>query len=240
MLSIQTIVYLAAFVCLARPCSAAEPADLVERLEHLGPLPRIDPVIKQQVIASLPREGEVKSLNVEYRKKLESVARVVNMHGLDSDHLFKVVESPQARVAIHARFVVLITDTALRLLTPSQLQAIVAHEIGHDYVWEEYEDARNRHDWHRVRELELFCDAVAVFTLVRMAVPPSTLIDALRTIVASDEHNGVVVDTTRNSHPSLVERSRFSKELTKRLSSNLGLPAQLQASGRLNAKGPAQ
>jgi hypothetical protein len=58
--------------------------------------------------------------------------------------------------------------------------------------------------------------------LVRIGVPPSALTDALRTIVASDERNGFVADTTRDSHPSLVERSRFSKELTKRLSENVG------------------
>jgi hypothetical protein len=165
MLSSHTILYLAAFACLTRPCGAAEPDDLIEKLEHLGPLPRIAADLKQRVIASLPRECEVKWLSAEYRTKLMSVASGVNLHGPDTDYLFKVVESPQARVAIHARFVVLVTDTALRLLTSSQLQALVAHEIGHDYVWEEYEEARNRHDWRRVRELELFCDAVAVYTL---------------------------------------------------------------------------
>jgi hypothetical protein len=222
MLSSHTILYLAASACLIRPCGAAEPADLVEQLKHLGPLPRIAPDLKQRVIASLPREGEVKALSTEYRKKLQSVAPVLNLHGRDTDYVLKVVKSPQARVAIHARFVVLVTDTALRLLTSSQVQALVAHEIGHDYVWEEYEEARNRHDWRRVRELELFCDAVAVYTLIRIGIPPSTLIDALRTIVASDERNGFSADWTRDSHPSLVERSRLSQVVTKRLSANVG------------------
>ena len=33
-------------------------------------------------------------------------------------------------------------------------------------------------DWRRVRELELFCDGVAVQTLIRIGAPPSSLIDA--------------------------------------------------------------
>jgi hypothetical protein len=74
MLSSHTILYLAASACLIRPCGAAEPADLVEQLKHLGPLPRIAPDLKQRVTASLPREGEVKALSAEYRKKLQSVA----------------------------------------------------------------------------------------------------------------------------------------------------------------------
>lgn len=222
MLSSQTIISLAAFACLTPHCGAADRADLVEQLQHLRPLPRMAPALKQSIIASLPRDGEVKSLTTENRRKIQSVLPVLSLHGRQTDYLFKVVESPQARVAIHARFVVLVTDTALRLLTSDQLQALVAHEIGHDYVWEEYEDARDRHDWRRVRELELFCDAVAVYTLTRIGVPPSTLIDALRTMVASDERNGFVADTTRDSHPSLIERSRFSRELTERLSVDVG------------------
>jgi hypothetical protein len=55
-----------------------------------------------------------------------------------------VVESRQAGLAIYARSVVLITDTALRVLTATQLQAPVAHEIGHEYVWDEFEARARR------------------------------------------------------------------------------------------------
>ncbi len=170
------------------------------------------------MIASLPSEGEVQALRPEDRKKLKSVVPVLKLHGRDTDYLFRVVESPQARIGIHARFVVLVTDTALRLLTPTQLQALVAHEIGHEYVWEEYEDARNRNDWRRVRELELFCDAVALQTLVRIGAPPSALINGLRMMTASDKRKGFLIGTTPKSHPTLVERARFIKERTKKLS----------------------
>jgi predicted Zn-dependent protease len=113
--------------------------------------------------------------------------------------------------------VVLVTDSALNLLTPSQLQAVVAHEIGHEYVWEEYDEAKKRKDWSRIRELELFCDGVAISTLVRIGVSPSALIDALRMMEASDRRNGIIWDTTRNSHPSTSDRARFAREVTKRL-----------------------
>ncbi len=220
MLSSHTILALAALACLSDPSVAAEPsAGLVDKLNHLGRLPRVAPDLKRQVIVSLPREGEVKALRPEDHKKLQSIAPVLKVHGRDTDYLFKVVESPQARIAVHARFVVLVTDTALRLLTPTQLQALVAHEIGHEYVWEEYEDARNRNDWRRVRELELFCDAVALQTLARIGAPPTALINALRIMTASDERNGFLTDT--QSHPTLVERARFIKALTKRLSAHV-------------------
>jgi hypothetical protein len=222
MLSSHTILALAASACLVHPCVAAEPyADLLEKLNRLGPLPRIAPDLRERVIASLPREGEVRALTPEQRKKLASVAPVLKVHGRFADYLFKVVESPQARLAIYARLVVLVTDTALRLLTAGQLQALVAHEIGHEYVWEEYEDARKKNDWHCVRELELFCDGVALQTLVRMGASSSALIDALRIMQASDQRNGLVTDPTRDSHPNLVERAQFAKEITKRLAASV-------------------
>jgi predicted Zn-dependent protease len=218
MLSSQTILALAASACLIPPCvAAAHYADLLEKLNSLGSLPRIAADVRQRVIASLPSEGEVLVLPPEHRKKLESIAPVLKAHGRDGDYLFKVVESPQAQVAVHARFVVLVTDTALRLLTDGQLQALVAHEIGHEYVWEEYEDAWNRNDWPAVRKLELFCDGVALQTLARMGAAPSALIDGLRILDASDQRNGFVTDPTRDSHPTLVERARFGKEVAKRL-----------------------
>src|SRR5947208_2994584 len=134
MLWSHTILTLAASACLIYPCVAAEPyADLLEKLNRLGPLPRISSDLRERVIASLPKDGEVRALTPKQRKKIESVAPILKAHGRYPDYLFKVVESPQARIAIHARFVVLITDTALRLLSEDQLQALVAHEIGHEY-----------------------------------------------------------------------------------------------------------
>ncbi len=218
MLFRHPILSFAAFACVMLPCFAAEPhAGLFEKLNHLSPLPRIEPDFKRSVLASLPTEGEARTLSPADRAKLESAALVLRLHGRETDYIFKVVASPQARIAVHARFVVLVTDTALRLLTSSQLQALVAHEIGHEYVWGEYEDARQSNDWPRVRELELFCDGVALQTLVKIGAPPSALIEALRILTATNRQKRLVSDPARDSHPSLVDRTRFSKDLAKRI-----------------------
>ncbi len=218
MLSNQPILALAAAACLIPSSLAADPyAAVLEKLSRIAPLSGISSEGRERVIASLPKEGEVQVLTLEQRQKLESVAPVLNAHGRESDYLLKVVESRQARLAIHARFVVLVTLPALNLLTPAQLQAVVAHELGHQSVWEEYADAEKRNDWRRIRELELFCDGIALSTLVRIGAPPSTLIDALRLMLASDQQRGIVTDPTRNSHPSISDRARFAKELSKRL-----------------------
>jgi predicted Zn-dependent protease len=218
MASNQPILTLAAAASLINVCFASDlHGNVLERLNNLEPLPPISAELREKVIASLPKEGEIRMLRPDWRQKLASVETVLKVHGRESDYVFKVVDSPQARVAIHARFVVLVTGTALRLLTFSQLQALVAHEIGHDYVWEEYDEAGKRNDWTRLRELELFCDTVAISTLIRIGISPSALIDALRIMEASDRRNGIIWDKTRNSHPSTSDRAWFAAEVSKRL-----------------------
>jgi hypothetical protein len=51
----------------------------------------------------------------------------------------------------------------------------VAHEIGHEYVWQQYEAAKTRKDAKRLRELELICDAIAVATLTSLDIAPERL-----------------------------------------------------------------
>ena len=61
--------------------------------------------------------------------------------GHDRAHVFqtKLIEVPQAVVALHHRTVLLISRAALELLSGAELQALVAHEVGHDYFWPEFE-----------------------------------------------------------------------------------------------------
>ena len=184
----------------------------LDRLGRLEAPRHLSAKLKARIAASLPKEGEVKTLTAMQREKLEVVAPVLKAHGREDDYLLKVVESRQARTAIYARSVVLISETALRVLSPTQLQAMVAHEIGHEYVWDEFEEARKKGDHARLRELELVCDGVAVLTLLRIGVPASALIDGLRTMTNSNRSNGLEVDG--RSYPTLLEREQFAHRVT--------------------------
>jgi Zn-dependent protease with chaperone function len=224
MLSNRNIIALATTAWVITPCLGADAIDrALDRLRYIEPLPRLSSELKTQVIAALPTEGEVKTLTVAQRKKVAAVAPVLRAHGSEADYLLKVVESPQARVALHARFVILMTDTALRVLTPAQLQAVISHEIGHAYFWDEYEAAQKAGDWARSRELELYCDGVAILTLRRLGATPETLIDGLRALEATNQLQGLATDPTRHSHPSMAERVRFVRDLAKRLAVGVAL-----------------
>lgn len=98
-------------------------------------------------------------------------------------------------------------------MTSDELAALVAHEIGHEYVWQQYADAKTRRDTRRLRELELMCDAIAVRTLVGVGMRPERLQTAIeKTSWYNRERLGVALN--EGEYPSLEERSRLIKQMS--------------------------
>jgi hypothetical protein len=196
-----------------------EPDAFGEVLDSRRPLP-VAPELAASIVAALPKGGEMKRLTVSDIRKLESLSAVLRAHGREQVYRIKVVDSRQARVGLHARFVLLVTHTVLRILSTTQLQAIVAHEIGHEYVWDEYEAARQKSNRSRLRALELFCDGVATVTLSGIGAAPESLTDALRLLDASDRRNGFLSDD--NSYPTVAERADFARQIVRWLDGGRG------------------
>src|SRR6185436_1506668 len=117
-------------------------------------------------------EDSVRDLNKIQLQKLAAVKLILRLHQRETVYAVRVYEAPQAFVGTQFGAVLLISTVALRLLEAEELQALVAHEIGHEYVWREFQDAARRRDNRRLRELELFCDGVAILTLRRAGVDP--------------------------------------------------------------------
>jgi Zn-dependent protease with chaperone function len=101
---------------------------------------------KDMVLKSLPPEGEVTKLAESERRKLTDLARVLRFHRRDGVYALKVISVPQAWTGLHGRAVLLISLPALQLLDSQELQALVAHEVGHEYLWKEYAAARKDGD----------------------------------------------------------------------------------------------
>jgi hypothetical protein len=102
----------------------------------------------------------------------------------------KVTDVFQVAVALHARSFILISAPALRLLDSEELQALAAHELGHDYFWNDYQGAVDTNNDERAQELELRCDAVAVFTLTDLGLNPRKLLSAVTTADALNARFG--------------------------------------------------
>jgi Zn-dependent protease with chaperone function len=159
-------------------------------------------------LAMLPAEGDLRDLNTAQRRKVAAVWRVIALHQREAVYVIKVIAVPQAAVALHDRAVLLVSQPALDLLDAEELQALVAHEVGHEYFWGEYFQGRRDNSQSSLHRLELLCDGIAVITLQRVGLNPERLTAALEKIVRYNRNRfGVAV--TEGNYPALSERRRF-------------------------------
>ena len=163
---------------------------------------------RNRVLASLPPDGRVKKLNPAQRAKLASLEPILRLQKRQGVYEFPIYDDRKAFVGLHFGAAVLISVSALNLLDPEELQALVAHEIGHEYLWAQYQAAEEQKDSRRLKELELFCDGVAILTLRRVGVDPNYLVSGLEKVVL---FNRTVVGQSDNdsAYPSMDERKKF-------------------------------
>jgi hypothetical protein len=102
----------------------------------------------------------------------------------------------------------MISASALTQRKAEELQALVAHEFGHEYVRVDHARASARSDRGRLKDLELLCDAIAIVTLHGLNLDPSRLVTGLEKI---DRYNWnfFKAEVERRSYPSLSERRRL-------------------------------
>ena len=142
--------------------------------------PALSPQERALVRAALPRDGELIPSRRQ-AEKLSPLQQVLQYHRRDGLIEVKVIDAFQVAVGLHARSFILISAPALRLLDSEELQALAAHELGHDYFWNEFQGAVDTNNEERAQELELRCDAVAVFTLTDLGLNPRKLLSAVTT-----------------------------------------------------------
>jgi Zn-dependent protease with chaperone function len=168
---------------------------------------------KSIVLKSLPTEGEVTRLSQSERRKVNDLNSVLRLHHRDRVYEIKVISIPQAWTGLYARAVLLISLPVLRLLDSGELQALVAHEIGHEYFWQAFAAADQVKNSQRLRELELACDAIAVLTLERVGVNPDRLSQALEKVSRFNrERFGWA--TNESSYPSVSARRNLVKAMS--------------------------
>jgi hypothetical protein len=113
----------------------------------------------------------------------------------------------------------------LALWSAEELQALVAHEIGHEYTWEQYQRARGRNDTARLQQLELYSDGVSILTLAQLGVDPSTLTRALKKGIGYNRsHLGFA--SNEDSYPDFKRRQRFHRAIIEWISASSMEPNQ--------------
>lgn len=135
----------------AQPCTDGPSGpDQANYLGRCRP-PAVTAEVRQQVVASLPVEGHLTRFTADQVLKLASLASVLRLHGRDGVYVLRVIDVAEAWAGLHGRVVLLLSAPALNLLDAQELQALVAHEIGHEYLAAEYAEARAARDQRRLR-----------------------------------------------------------------------------------------
>ncbi|HEY2932363.1 MAG TPA: hypothetical protein VGK99_11515 [Acidobacteriota bacterium] len=178
-------------------------------LDRLRP-PAITLSTKARVLAGLPPEGEVTPSDAG-RRKLAALGSILEYHRCNSVYVIKVIDVPQACLALHARAVLLISENALNLLSVEELQAVAAHETGHEYVWDEYQRAFDEKRSRELRELETRCDAIALVTLLRLELNPESLISGISKLTRFNERIGATANA--GDYFPLKERIQAMREM---------------------------
>jgi len=184
---------------------AFRPADLAQWLRALRPAP-ITPGQHARAVAVLPEAGELTPGRDEHAK-LAMLEAVLVYHERVQVFETKLIDVPQAVVALYQRAVILISRPALRLVSGAELQALVAHEIGHEYFWDDFERTHERRDKLGRQELELKCDGIAVLTLIGVGGNPARLVAGLRKMLRFNQAMGAVANA--DEYPGLQDRQRL-------------------------------
>ena len=154
-------------------------------LTRLRPAP-LDEVSRAKVIASLPTDGEGRPSR-KNGEKLSAAQRILDYSASSGAITLRVFNVDSASVGLYYRTVVLVSERALWILSPDELAALVAHEVGHDADFAAYVTAMQRHDSRVMRELELKADGIAVLTLKRLGISPEHLVSAVRKMMRYNE-----------------------------------------------------
>ncbi len=174
-------------------------------------LPRVEETFKAQVLMHLPSEEEL-SISPGMQKKLTALAPVLSYHERQAVVAIKVIRLRHIFVGLQGRAVLLISDTAFQWLTTAELQATVAHELGHEYFWGELMEARQQKNYEMMREIELRADGIAVITLRHLGLDPTKLISSITTIYSFNQR---ITSLDRRPYPLPDERSKFIRVMSE-------------------------
>ena len=174
-------------------------------------LPKVSKAFKAEVLALIAK-GEEVWVSDGMKNQLAALDPVLRYHERDSVIEIKVIGVKNLFVGLQGRAVLLISESALKMLSAEELQATVAHELGHEYFWGELIEARRRKAHEVIREIELRCDGIAVIAMLRLGLDPTKLVSAINRMKLI---NTRIVCTDPLYHPTTGERSQFIRTMSE-------------------------
>jgi len=213
----------------------AEAAKAIARLGDLSPAAIRERLKQMRQPTYLPSSALVNEiigaqrLPVVYGKRVDQLKAalqpVLDYHGRGKMPIY-VLRSEQPQAYLVGRAAIIITTRMKVIASDEEIRGIIAHELAHEYVWDERAKAMKEKDGKLMRECELFCDAVAAFTLKEVGDDPASYGRILGRLT---EIGIITRATTRHesdTHPSLDARLKLNKFLSQRLDLNLKKSSQ--------------
>jgi len=130
-----------------------------------------------------------------------------------------VFRDDQIYVALVGGWSLAVSTRALLRLTEEELQAAVAHEVGHIYTMVEAYYAERAKDDAKLRETELLADAVSALTMKALRKDPASLLRVIEKELSRLAAQGTVA-LTDASHPTTESRKVLNARLTRILAVN--------------------
>jgi Zn-dependent protease with chaperone function len=163
---------------------------------------------KAAALANLPPNGHV-HLSAKRQAKLAALAPILEFFGRTGIIDPEVIDDNETTfIGLYERCALIITQEALDLLSKQEIQAVAAHELAHEWYWDEYRLARESKQDDKVQEIELRCDGIAVLALVRLGLNPSPMMSALRKMGRYDKHTWGA-----SYYTALQERLTFARSM---------------------------
>ncbi|MDQ3011867.1 MAG: M48 family metalloprotease [Acidobacteriota bacterium] len=128
-----------------------------------------------------------------------------------------VLRSEQPKAYLVERTAIIITTRMMIIANDAEIRGIVAHELAHEYVWDERTEAMKAKNETLMRECELLCDVVAAFTLKEIGDNPASYGRIIERLTIIGMNAGSAMKQESDTHPSLDARKKLNKFLCKRL-----------------------
>jgi Peptidase family M48 len=166
---------------------------------------------RARLVAGIRKE-DIVSPSAGRQAKLDTLRPILAYHdraGID----VKILRLGLAWAGFLEGAAVVVSEEAVDILTPEELQAVVAHELGHEYFASEYETARQSKQYDAVKEVELRCDGLAIITMKSLGLNPNCLLTGVSRLTQFNESRGV--KNNPNLVTSLDERREFCEAMIK-------------------------
>lgn len=177
----------------------------------------VSPDRRTRSLAMVRKEDMIEP-SAERQAKLAALRPVLEFLERDTVVAVKILRLRLAWAGFLEGAAVLVSEEAIDLLTTEELQAVVAHELAHEYFSDEYEAARKSRRYDTVKEIELRCDAISIVTMKGLRLGSDALLSGVSKLTTFNERRGF--PDNPNLVPSVEERANFSHAVADASSSN--------------------